>query len=93
MLTKSLKIVVWNANGLNQRALALKHFLIAQKIDIALISATHFTAKSFIEIPFYDVLTTNHRSGKGHGGTAVIFKKSLKCTQLPPYQFEHIQSI
>ena len=88
-----MKIVVWNANGLNQRALQLKHFLIAQKIYIALISETHFTAKSFIEIPFYDALTTNHPIGKGHRcGTAVIFKKSLKCTELQPYQFEHIQS-
>ena len=76
-----MKILVWNANGLNQRAFELKHFLIEQKIGIALISETRFTAKSCIEIPFYDV-TTNHP----------IFRKSLKCTELQLYQFDHIQS-
>ena len=37
------KLVLWNANGLQQHAFELGTFLEINKIDIALISETHFT--------------------------------------------------
>jgi len=38
-----LRVILWNANGLSNHKLELKTFLDLHKIDIALISETHFT--------------------------------------------------
>jgi hypothetical protein len=45
-----------------------------QKVDIMLISETHFTTKSYIKIPNYTVYDTQHPDGTAHGGTAIIIK-------------------
>jgi hypothetical protein len=37
------KIAAWNANGLTQHLKEVEVFLITQKIDILLVSETHFT--------------------------------------------------
>ena len=92
MVYDSLKIVIWNANGLNQRVLELKAFLIDQNVDVALISETHFTTKSFIQIPNYKIITTNHPSGRGHGGTAIIVKKTIQYTEQQPFLTDYLQS-
>jgi exonuclease III len=42
-----LKIVLWNANGLAQHAEEVKTYIQLQKVDIMLISETHFTEKSY----------------------------------------------
>ena len=76
-----LKILIWNAKGLTRRVLELKQFIKIHNIDIILISETHFTSNSFIEIPNYDVFTTNHPSGKGHGGTSIKIRKSIKSSE------------
>ena len=44
-MKKEYKIAVWNANGLAQRTLELKAFLVDQNIDIMMISETHFIKK------------------------------------------------
>ena len=38
----SLRIAVWNANGLAQRSLEVTQFMVDHKINIMLISETHF---------------------------------------------------
>jgi hypothetical protein len=39
-----LRVVLWNANGLSNHKLEFQTFLDMHKIDIALISETHFTS-------------------------------------------------
>jgi len=40
-----------------------------------LLSETHSTGKTYINIPNYNIFSTNHPDSKAHGGTAVIIKK------------------
>ncbi|PNF13775.1 hypothetical protein B7P43_G12834 [Cryptotermes secundus] len=45
-------------------------------LDILLISETHFTDRSYIKIPKYNVYSTNHPDNTAHGGTAIIINQS-----------------
>jgi len=53
-----LRVVLWNANGLLNHKLELQAFLDMHKIDIALISETHFTSRTVFKIPHYTTLYT-----------------------------------
>ena len=86
------KIVLWNANGLNQRNLELKTFLVNHNIDVMLISETHFTEKSFLKIYNYDIYITNHPDGKAHGGTYVIIKRSIKHREIAHFKKDYLQA-
>lgn len=87
-----LRIAAWNANGLGNHCQEVKSFLINQNIDILLVSETHFTAKSFMKIPRYNIYNTNHPDGTGHGGTAIIIKNTVKHHEAQGYRHEHIQA-
>lgn len=89
---QTLRIALWNANGLGQHSQEVKIFLINQNIDIMLISETHFTNKSYIKIPQYTIYDTKHPDGTGHGGTAVIIKNKIKHFELKEHRKEHIQA-
>ena len=86
------KLVLWNANGWQQHAFELGTFLEINKIDIALISETHFTDKSYVRIPHFNVYTTNHPAGTARGGTAIIVRESISHTLNQNYQTHHIQA-
>ncbi|GBP66443.1 RNA-directed DNA polymerase from mobile element jockey [Eumeta japonica] len=88
----NLKIITWNANGLAARRLELEMFLNMNKIDIALISETRFTSKSFLSVKGYTTYNTNHPSGNAHGGTAVLIKCNIKHHSLEPFATDKIQS-
>lgn len=45
-MANSLRIVLWNVNGLLNHKLELGNFLHLHKIDVALISETHFTSRT-----------------------------------------------
>lgn len=49
-MATTYKLAVWDANGLMQHKLELQTFLVCQKIDIMMISETHFTEKSYLKI-------------------------------------------
>ncbi len=80
-----LKIVAWNANGLCQHAHELEIYLNTFNIDIILISETHLVIKSKINIKNYNIYYTNHPDGKGHGGSAIIIKSSIKHSEMRKY--------
>jgi hypothetical protein len=77
-MTKSLQLALWNANGLTQHIEELKMFISHHKIDVMLISETHFTDKSYLKLPKYTVYHTNHPAGTACGGTAIIIKTTIK---------------
>lgn len=68
---------LWNANGLNNRRLKLETFLIEHDIDLALISETRFTDRSFLKIKNYCSYDTMHPSGRAQRLTTVIIKSSI----------------
>ncbi|KAK7791607.1 hypothetical protein R5R35_008138 [Gryllus longicercus] len=57
-----------------------------------LISETHFTDKSYLQIPGYEIYTTEYPDGTAHGGTAVIIRKTVKHHELTEYKTEEIQA-
>jgi exonuclease III len=75
-----LRVVLWNANGLSNHKLELKTFLDMHKIDIALISETHFTSRRVFKIPHYSVCHTIHPDDTAHGGAAVILRANRRIT-------------
>lgn len=91
-MNQSLRISLWNANGLANHCQEIKLFISTHKLDIMLISETHFTDLSFFKIPNFTVYCSNHPDNTAHGGAAVIVKNSIKHYQLPNYQYDHIQA-
>jgi len=77
----SLLILLFNANGLRNDAHKLETVLNNKRIDIALISETHFTNNSKTCIPGYKLMNTNHPDNTAHGGVAIyVYIISLKKT-------------
>lgn len=87
-----LRIVLWNANGLSQHVQEIKLYLKNDNIDILLVSETHFTDKTFIRIPGYDIIHCNHPQNKAHGGSAIIIKSVIKYEEMESFCTTSIQA-
>lgn len=91
-MQQQIKIAVWNANGLAQHGLEVKHFLLNHKIDIMLISEAHFTEKTYLKIPNYIIYITRRPDGKAFGGSAIIIKQKIKHHVLENLSEDFIQA-
>lgn len=92
---RTFTILAWNTNGLLARKQEFTYFLYSFKIDIALISETHLTKRSYVEIQFYDLYTgnhPNHPSGSRHGGAAIYVWKDLAHHEILPYSTLSMQA-
>jgi len=67
-------------------------FLTNNKIDILLISESHSTEQTVINIPCYTIYYAHHPDGTAHAGSAIIIKTSLKHFVLEPYITNKIQN-
>lgn len=88
----SLIILLWNANGLYLHRTELQILLQQKRIDIALITETHFTSQSRLFFPNYSIYTANHPDGTAHGGTAVIIRSSLRHFFHSSTSFDFLQA-
>ena len=88
----ALKMATWNIDGLAPKKHELETLLNMYQLDICLISETHFTARSQVNIRDYYIYNTTHPDGTGHGGTAIIIKSRIKHHMLPSFQTAHIQA-
>ena len=89
---KSLLILQFNANGIKNHINGLQSVLYNLRIDIALITETHFTKYSSIYIPGYKLLKTNHPDNTIHGGVAILIKSSIQFQPLPHFCLDYLQS-
>jgi len=87
-----LRVVLWNANGLLNHKLEFQAFLDLHKIDIALISETHFTSRTVFKFPHYTKYHTIHPDNNAHGGAAIILRSSLQHYELLPHQTNAIHA-
>ena len=87
-----LRIVLWNANGLSNHKLEFQTFLDMHKIDIVLISKTHFTSRTVFNIPHYSIYHTIHLDDTAHGGAAVILRNSIRHQELLHHLSDKIQA-
>lgn len=92
MMIQFLKIGIWNANGLCNHALELKTFLREKEIDIMMISETHFTVRSYLNVPNYVLYSTKHPDGTAHGGTAILVRRNIKHFVREKFKQEHLQA-
>lgn len=77
-MNSSLRIMEWNANGLLQHKDELQIILNTQKIDICLISETHFTKETYIKFCNYITYHTLHPANTARGGSAVIIRENIE---------------
>jgi exonuclease III len=91
-MNNSLRIVLWNANGLTSHKLELQTFLNIHKIDIALISETHFTTRTMFRMPNYIVYHISHPDDRAHGGAAVIIRRAISYHELIHHQNKKFQA-
>ena len=89
---KFLRIAHWNANALQNHKEDIKLFLNQNFIDTILISEEHFTSKNYFSIPRYKLYYINHPDGTGHGGTAILIKKTIENYELLKYEEKTIQA-
>lgn len=71
-MAKQLRIMEWNANGLLQHRQELQTVLDVEKIDVCLITETHFTKESFIKFRGYKICHITHPGNSARGGSAII---------------------
>jgi len=65
----SLRICLWNANGVSRHKLDLARFLKDKEVDIMLLSEIHLTSKYNFQINGYVFYAPNHPDGKAYEGT------------------------
>ena len=52
----------------------------------------HFTNRSYITVPNYNIYYTNHPDEIAHGGTAVIIRENIKHYVRAEYRYENIRA-
>lgn len=88
----SFRIVAWNANGILQHAQELEIFLWEQKIDVCLVSETHFSKENYLKIKGYKLYHTIHPDNTARGGSAVLIKENIKHFEETNYGTQAIQA-
>ncbi len=91
-MDSKINIALWNANGLVQHYQETNLFIKQNKIDILLVSETHFTEKSYFNIPNYNLYCANNPNNRARGGAAIIIKNNLSHYELPKVELEQIQA-
>ena len=89
----ALRLTPWSANGFSSHRSELQTFLDMHKIDVALISETHFTSRTFFRLPRYTVFHSIHPDDTAHGGAAIIIRSSLRPHEHLRLQTPELQSI
>jgi hypothetical protein len=89
---KTIRIAEWNASRLLHHKLEPIQFLQDNKIDVLLISETHCTIRTVLNIPNYSIYRCNHPDGTAHGGAAILIRMALQHYETPAYQTDKIQA-
>jgi len=75
-----------------QRAQEIRLFLQTFDLDVLLVSETHITDRSYINIPNNIIYHTPHPDATAHCGNAVVIRRNLKHHLRAEYRQEHIQA-
>jgi len=89
---QSLLILLWNSNGLARHREELDTLIHDRRIDVVLVTETHFTEKSRFYIKDYTVYRTDHPDNSAHGGSAIIIKNSISHFLYPSVSTNFLQS-
>jgi len=78
MAARLIRIMTWNANGLLSHKNELEAVLETEKIDICLVSETHFTKESYVKFKNFSTYHTIHPSNNARGGSAVLIRNNIQ---------------
>lgn len=91
VVTKSLTICYWNANGVKRDQDILIEFLEEYDIDILLINETHLSANKKFNMRNYCTYR-NDGPRSPHGGTAILIKSTIQHKPLPTPVFINLEA-
>lgn len=86
-----LHLVVWNANGMQNSKAIVEHHLKIHRIDILLVSETHFSPRSHFKISGYGIIQAGHPSGRARGGAVILIRSGIQYLELPAFQQDWAQ--
>lgn len=92
-MAKNLKIVTWNANGLHNHLSELNLFLKNENIDICLVSESHNTKQSYINIKGYAKYNAYHPRNLARGGVTIFVKEKIKHHEYSKIETEQMQVV
>ena len=78
---RHIKIIYFNANGLNRQKQAFQKFIEDHQIDVALINETFLKPHITFRLANYNVIR-NDRLDQQNGGTAIVIKRSIPFTEI-----------
>jgi len=85
--------MAWNAKGLLQHQQELQAVLDTKKVDVCLVSETHFTKQSYFKFRGYKVYHTIHPENSAKGGSTVIINENIHHHEETKYETEGIQAM
>ena len=91
-IDNSLLVLLWNCNGILNHTNELTATLHEKRIDIALISESHLTNRAKLNIPGYQLITSNHPDGTAHAGSVILIRTYIQFNTLPNYNKNYLQS-
>jgi len=77
LTSKSLLVLLCNANGIHNHTADLSLILHDKLIDIALISETHLINRTKLHISDYIIFRSNYPDGTAHGEAAIIIRSTI----------------
>jgi len=91
MSLNNIRVATWNANGVLNRKHELEVFLKSENIDICLLSETHLTNSSDLDVLGYDCYKAVHPSNQPRGGSAILVKSTIKHNGESKIESEEVQ--
>lgn len=88
----SLVILLWNSNGILNRRNELELTMNTNRIDVVLLTETHLLSRYNLYFPNYVTYRSDHPDQTGHGGTAIIIKRTLTHHLIPTQNTPSLQS-
>lgn len=82
-MSKEIKIVTWNANGICQHTNELEIFIRTNNIDICLISETHLSENQTVKVANFKCYHSPHPSETARGGSAILINKNIQHRPQP----------
>ena len=85
-MTYKLKIISWNANGINSnnKIDLLNNYSIKGKIDIILLNELRIKKNKKLKIRGYTTIRRDRNDNSGHGGVAILIKNSIDYKEINP---------
>lgn len=90
--TTKLKVIFWNCRSIRNKFMELFDYLVKNDIDICLLSETWLKHTNKLCNPTYVCIRKDREANAG-GGVAILIKKCISYTMIPPISTEVIENI